>query len=175
MNKNILIGGIIALVIIIGGIIFFSNQKSQSRKANNPQAQTENTSEGKMVSGYTGKVLAGSASSYLDFKKVDYDKALSSGKVIFLDFYANWCPICREEAPALKEGFDSLTTDKAIGFRVNYNDTDTDDDEKTLARQYSISSQHTKVILKDGKEVVRSLESWDKNEFINQIRALGVN
>lgn len=168
MNKNILIGGIV-VVIVIAGVWFFVIQKPQQGNTNVPTTQTQNTDEGKMVAGYNGKVLAGSSSPYIIFNKVDYDKALSSGKIVLLDFYANWCPICREEAPQLKSGFDSLTTDKLIGFRVNYNDSDTDEDEKKLASQFSISYQHTKVILKNGQEIARSLESWDKATFLKTI------
>ena len=175
MNKNIIIGGIIVAV-VVAAFVFFVNQKPQQQNSNsNPQTQTETASEGKMIAGYSGKVLAGNTSPYLDFKKADYDKALSSGKIVFLDFYANWCPICRDEAPGLKAGFDGLTSDKVVGFRVNYNDTETDEDEKALAKQFSVPYQHTKVILKDGKEVARSLESWDKNEFIKQMGAVGAN
>ena len=178
MNKNFIIGGILVIIVVIG-FIFFASQKPKPENSNsnpgNPQPQTENTSEGKMIAGYSGKVLAGITSPYLIFNKVDYDKVLTSGKVVFLDFYANWCPICRDEAPSLKSGFDSLQSDKVVGFRVNYNDSDTDQDEKDLAKQFSVPYQHTKVILKDGKEVARSLESWDKNEFIKQMSALGVN
>lgn len=170
MNKNLLIGGIIVIV-IIGGIIFFTSQKPQSNTSNTPTAQTQNTEEGKMVAGYTGKVLAGTASPYITFNKTDYDKALASGKVIFLDFFANWCPICREEAPSLKAGFDSLQTDKVVGFRVNYNDTETDEDEKKLASEFGITYQHTKVILKNGKEVKKTLESWDKETFLRKINS----
>lgn len=168
MNKNLLIGGIVVLI-IIGSIIFFASQKPQGNSSDTPTARTQNTQEGKRVEGYSGRVLAGSASPYIEFNKSDYDKALSSGKVVFLDFYANWCPICRDEAPNLKSGFDSLTTDKVVGFRVNYNDSETDEDEKKLAQQFGITYQHTKVILKKGKEVSKSLESWDKETFLKTI------
>ncbi len=168
MNKNLLIGGIIVIV-IIGGIIFFTSQKPQGNSSNTPTTQTQNTEEGKMVAGYTGKVLAGTTSPYIIFNKADYEKALADNKIIFLDFFANWCPICREEAPNLKAGFNSLQTDNVVGFRVNYNDTETDEDEKKLASQFSIPYQHTKVILKNGKEVTRSLESWDKATFLTTL------
>lgn len=125
-----------------------------------------------MVQGYNGKVLAGSASPYLVFNKTDYEEALADNKIIFLDFFANWCPVCREEAPNLKAGFDGLQTDKVVGFRVNYNDTDTDEDEKRLAREFGVTYQHTKVILKNGKEVTRSLESWDKAIFLKTVNNL---
>lgn len=168
MNKNLLIGGIIAAA-IIGGTIFFASQNPEVNNSNTPTTQTQNTDEGKMVSGYTGKVLAGSSSPYIAFNKPDYDNAISSGKVVFLDFFANWCPVCREEAPNLKAGFDALQTDKVVGFRVNYNDTETDEDEKKLAREFGITYQHTKVILKNGKEITKSLESWDKETFLKEI------
>lgn len=170
MNKNILIGSLI-VIIVIAGIVFFASQKPQSNSSNTPTAQTQNTEEGKMIEGYSGKVLAGITSPYIIFNKTDYDKALASGKVVFLDFFANWCPICREEAPNLKAGFDDLQTDKVVGFRVNYNDTETDEDEKKLAKEFGITYQHTKVILKNGKEVKKSLESWDKETFLKEINS----
>ena len=46
---------------------------------------------------YSGKVLAGSSAPLLDFNQSDYQKAFTSGKTVFLYFYANWCPICAEE------------------------------------------------------------------------------
>jgi hypothetical protein len=41
-------------------------------------------------------------------------------------------------------------------FRVNYNDTDTDQEEKDLAKQYAVTYQHTFVQIDEGgKEVTR--------------------
>ncbi len=171
MNKNILIGSII-VIIVIASIAFFAGQNSRSGNGNsNPSNQIASSEEGKMIAGYNGKVLAGSASPYIVFNKTDYEKALASNKIIFLDFFANWCPICREEAPNLKAGFDALQTDKVVGFRVNYNDTETDEDEKKLAQEFGITYQHTKVILKNGKEINKSLESWDKETFLKEINS----
>ncbi len=128
------------------------------------------TGEAMAKSSYAGEVLAGSSSKYLSFVKADYDAALKSDNVILLDFFANWCPICRAETPELKAGFDALTTDKVVGFRVNYNDSDTDADEKALATQFHIPYQHTKVILKGGKEVGRSSDQWDKGTVLSELK-----
>lgn len=164
MNKLLIIF-ITVIVLGFGAIIIFNNQNKTTIPS-----EENTTSEGRKIEGYSGKVLAGNSSSFLEFNKDDYEKALVSGKIIFLDFYANWCPICRDEAPNLKAGFDSLTTDKIVGFRVNYNDSETDEDEKALASQFKIPYQHTKVIIKNGKEVGKSIESWDEETFLKTIK-----
>lgn len=168
---------IIAIVIPLGGgALLFQNwqkREDQERLAIQQEIIPEQQSSA-TAAGYKGDPLAGKASLYLDFKKADYEKALADGKIILLDFYANWCPICRAEAPELKAGFDSLTTDRVVGFRVNYNDSDTDEDEKKLAKDFAITYQHTKVILKNGKEVLRTQEQWDKTEFVKQINNLAM-
>lgn len=56
-----------------------------------------------------------------------------------------------------------------MGFRVNFNDSDTDQDEKDLAKQFKIPYQHSKIILKNGKEFSRYLDSWDKATFDKEI------
>ena len=168
--RNIIIAASIGIVIVIGGYVFLqsANQSGQTQIPNTT-TQTVTSSATKPVPGYQGKVLAGSAAPFLEFSKVDYDKALAEGKIILLDFYANWCPICRSEAPMLHTGFDGLTTDQVIGFRVNYNDSDTDEAEKALARQFNITYQHTKVILKNGQQFSKSLDSWTKEDFDKEI------
>lgn len=128
-----------------------------------------------MMMKYSGKVLAGKSAPLIDFVKTDYDTAVKSDKLVVLYFYANWCPICKEEvAGALYPAFNELTTDKVIGIRINYNDNETDNDEKNLAREYGIAYQHTKVFLKNGARVLKSPESWDKSRYLNEInKALG--
>lgn len=120
---------------------------------------------------YTGKVLAGTeATKYLDFNKADYDKALKEKKKILLYFYANWCPICKKEQPETFAAFNELNDPDLIGFRVNYRDSDTDSDEEALAKQFGVSYQHTKVILKDGQRVLKAPDSWDKQRYLDELR-----
>lgn len=121
---------------------------------------------------WQGTLLAGSVehSPLLDFTRADYDVALQSGKLILLYFYANWCPICaRETAESLYPAFNELARADIIGFRVNYNDTDTDADEKNLARTFGVAYQHTKVFVKDGVRTLKSPESWDKSRYLLEI------
>lgn len=120
---------------------------------------------------YTGKVLAGTESTkYLDFNKADYEKALKDKKKILLYFYANWCPICRLEQPKTFAAFNEMNDPDLIGFRVNYRDSDTDTFEEELAKEFGISYQHTKIILKDGQRVLKAPDSWDKQRYLDELR-----
>ena len=105
----------------------------------------------------------------LDFKKSDYDAALAGDQVILLYFYANWCPICRDEVPRLYDAFNQLNSSGVVAFRVNYNDNETDDAEKALAKQFGITYQHTKVILENDAQALKSLESWDTQTYLEKV------
>jgi thiol-disulfide isomerase/thioredoxin len=122
---------------------------------------------------YTGKVLAGTESTkYLDFNKVDYDKAIKEKKKILLYFYANWCPICKKEQVDTFAAFNEITDPDLIGFRVNYRDGDDDEFEKELAKEFGVGYQHTKVILKDGKRVGKFPDSWDKQRYLDELKKI---
>ncbi len=178
MQKIVIV--ILVVVVLLGGAVVFSDSFSTSSNKNEDATKTstelsktdatktDNTSTSEDVvttDSFTGEVLAGKSALYLAFKQADYILAGKQNKVIMLDFYANWCPICRVEAPVMKGGFDALTSSNIVGFRVNYKDTETDSDEKALADQFRIPYQHTKVIIKDGKEVARFSDAWDSATF----------
>ena len=119
---------------------------------------------------YSGNRLAGNdATPLLEFNQADYDRAIQSGDLIVLYFYANWCPTCRIEFPRMEDAFDELHADGVVGFRVNYNDNQTDDNEENLARQFGVAYQHTKVFVKNGSQVLKAPDSWSKDRFINEI------
>jgi thiol-disulfide isomerase/thioredoxin len=101
--------------------------------------------------------------------KADYDKALASGKLVTLYFYADWCPLCRAEFPKMESAFNSLMTDGVIGFRVNFKDNFTDADETALAKQFGVAYQHTKVFLKGGSQTLKSPESWNEARYVAEI------
>ena len=130
------------------------------------------SAEGGSASGgkYSGVILAGKSAPLLDFTKADYETAIKTNKLVVLYFYANWCPICKEEVKsALYPAFNELTTDKVIGIRINYKDSDTTQDEVELARQFGVSYQHTKVFLKNGKQVLKAPDSWNKTRYLDEI------
>jgi len=123
------------------------------------------------VPAYEGGItLAGKASPLIEFNQKDYDQAVKEGKVVVLYFYANWCPICKNETEtALYPIFNQLRDRNVVGFRVNYKDTDTDASELALAKEFSVAYQHTKVILKGSKMITKSGEVWDLKRYETEI------
>jgi len=164
------IGIIVAiLIVVIGGGYLLTRQQGQ------PATQTPQVNQ--QSSGITGtdsasqseQVLAGNTSKLYVFNKAQYDEALNSGKLIVLYYYANWCPICREEVPKLYGAFNELASDQVIGFRVNFNDSETDAEEVELAREHGVAYQHTKVFIKNGERILKSPETWDKKRYLDEI------
>lgn len=174
---------LVAIVLLISGLVIFLGQRGQQQpsmpsgleiKQEDSLIQGKGSNADEQQEGltyYQGTILAGKGGApLLDFTKSDYEQALAANKIILLYFYANWCPICRVEVPnELYPAFNELVTDKVVGFRINYNDSDTDDSEKALAKEFGITYQHTKVILKNGKEVLKDLDSWDKERYLQEI------
>ena len=138
----------------------------------NTEEKETPTQESADTEQYTGTILAGTTSKVLDFNQNDYDAVLASDKTILLYYYANWCPICKREVLEMYAAFSELDDGNVVAFRVNYKDSDTDDYEEELAREYGVSYQHTKVILKNGEQVLKSPDSWDKERYLEEISRL---
>lgn len=182
MKQKILLA--IVLIMIVGALVYLSvpnntlpvvediqgsNTDGESGAAmTDTQGEIIHSNEvmmGEVPQGYVGEVLAGDASPYLAFTKRDYDKAQGEGKIVLLYFYANWCPICIDEEKHVYEAFNALTRDDIVGFRVNYRDSEADSFEEQLAKDFGVTYQHTKVILKDGEQVTKAPNSWDTDDY----------
>ena len=153
MKKGIILGIVIIIVIVA---VFAFNRLNNKEKTENEE-DSENG------------ILAGNISLYKKFTQEEYSNALNENKVILLYFYANWCPICRAEQPETFSAFNSLDKENIVGFRVNYKDSDTDADEQNLAKEFGVPYQHTKVILSNGKQVLKSLEGWNKDRYLEEL------
>jgi len=131
MNKWILIIILAALGVL--GISFYSSQQPKSdQDAMMDNHDTMDKDEhDKMMSEQT---------RYVEYSKKTLDEASDKRRVLY--FYANWCPICRPADANFKANTSKIPEDMVV-IRVNYNDTDTDQEEKDLAQKYGITYQHT--------------------------------
>jgi thioredoxin 1 len=86
--------------------------------------------------------------SVLKIDKNNFDAICNEGKVVLIDFYADWCGPCRMMAPVVEE----IATENAnvIVGKINV------DDEPELAQKFGVMSIPTLIVLRDGKESARS-------------------
>lgn len=167
------------ILFAIFSVVVFGCTKSTETNAMEKKAKVDEVPIGEiplienppnLITSYAGKVLAGTESTkYLEFNKADYEKALKEKKKILLYFYANWCPICRAEQPETFAAFNEINDPDLIGFRVNYRDSGTDSDEEALAKEFGVSYQHTKVLLKEGQRAGKWPDSWSKQRYLDEL------
>ena len=145
MNKRTL--WVVCLIIFIGFLGFINNYLNNSSNKTNL-----NNNES------VGKIIQVTSSNFNEV-------VLNSEKTVFVDFYADWCPPCKMLAPIIEEVASETPNENLVFVRVNI------DDEEELANKYGIQSIPTLILIKDGKEVNRSVGYIDKSaveEFVNQ-------
>jgi len=120
-------------------------------------------------------LIGGTISKYYEWNKTKFDKAINEGKTVYLEFTANWCAICQKQMLHLKAGFEELNDPNVVGFDIHYNDDQTTDEHRALAQQYQIAYQHSKIVIKNGKVVLKSPEAWTKDKFLEQMRKIQSN
>ena len=125
----------IVIFVLVGGGLFITNQPSQ-------KAETT-----KMM------VDKNSTSRYVEYSKAAYDQTADKRRVLY--FYATWCPSCKVANEDFTANPDKIPEDVVV-IRINYNDPNTDQEEKDLAKKYAITYQHTFVqIDPQGKEITK--------------------
>ncbi len=150
MSKNFMI--FMALIVLVsGGYLYLANRseivvgdkammvKDENAIIETQQVETNNTDK------ITGQ--------YLPYTPTVLAKAKSNRRILY--FYASWCPTCIPANADFEKNVSNLPSDVTV-IRVNYNDPDTDKDEKSLAEKYGITYQHTFVQIDvDGNEITK--------------------
>ena len=86
------------------------------------------------------------------------EEVLKSEKTVLIDFWASWCGPCRMMSPVVDQIAEEMQ-DTVKVCKINI------DEEQNLAVRYNVMSIPTFVILKNGKEVGRTIGVQDKEEI----------
>ena len=113
------------------------------------------------------------------------------GKVVVLNFWATWCPPCREEMPSMQRGWEKVRDEDIVFLGVNVGeDADTVflfladysvdfplllDKDATVIEQYPVTGLPTTYIIDpQGRITHRAVggRAWDDEALLNSLRAL---
>ena len=113
------------------------------------------------------------------------------GKPVILNFWATWCPPCREEMPSMQRAYEKLAAEGIAVVAINVGeDAQTiaqfleeepvdvalpmDTDSKVAQRYHMKGLPTTYVIDPDGRLAYRAMGSreWDDPSLLEQVRAL---
>lgn len=104
--------------------------------------------------------------SYVAFSPAVLNESASQRRVLF--FYANWCPTCNAADASFSSNISQIPSDVTL-IKVNYNDTETDQAEKDLARKYAVTYQHTFVQIDANGNEVTKWNGGQIKELINNL------
>lgn len=90
------------------------------------------------------------------------EEVLKSEKPVLVDFYADWCGPCKMLSPIVDQVAEENEDIKVVKVNV--------DDAQDLAMKYQVMSIPTLVVIKEGKEINRSVGLIDKNQVVNMIK-----
>ncbi len=166
MKNPTMIVIIVAVVAVLGiGALTLSQKSSQSdsmmqKDTSDSVTKAENTDammkkDDSVVEQTDNKTMEDKSisSRYVEYSKAVLDQATSNRRVLY--FYASWCPTCRPADADFKANSSKIPEDTTV-IRVNYNDPETDQEEKDLAKKYGVTYQHTYVQIDDaGKEITK--------------------
>lgn len=157
---NIKLLSLILLIVLgIGALVVVIPKKQQfSSPPSAPQVTEQTTPQGQTVTGET---------RYVVFSKSAFDQAKDKKRVLY--FYANWCPICRPIDVEFRQNMSKIPQDVVV-IRVNYNDSETNQETKDLAKQYGITYQHTFVQIDAQGKKIALWNGGGLNELLQNIK-----
>lgn len=144
MNKNIVL--IVVLLIIVGAVLFLTNpfKSKKSSFVSQENVATQTLSEvGQKVPEFELE----------DFNGQKVKVASASGKPVFIDFWAAWCPFCVEEMPEIEKIHQEFKG-KIIVLGIHRSETEGIEKGAEFARERGV----TYTLLKDSTgEVYKTL------------------
>ena len=173
--------GIIVLV-LVGGVLIITNQQSQqaekakivqeevAMKAKETAAMEEKKVMDKKdatTENVEGKMIKNDSSRYVEYSKTVLDQLTDKRRVLY--FYATWCPSCKVANEDFTANPNKIPEDVVV-IRTNYNDPNTDQEEKDLAKKYGITYQHTFVQIDEQGKQITKWNGGDTDELVTNIK-----
>lgn len=96
------------------------------------------------------------AANALPYDAKAFQAAQAAGGPVLVEFYASWCPVCKEQGELL----DKISADpkfaKVARFKVDI------EEQKPVLKTFKVKSRGTLVLYKGNKEVARNVFETDE-------------
>lgn len=158
MNKIVLILIVITGLTLGGVSIYTLLQPSRPQEKSVPSSQ---------VAPVPTTHTPQTSSRYLEYSPQILAGTKDKKRILF--FYASWCPTCIPANADFSQNADSIPEEVAV-IRVNYNDPETDEEEKALAQKYGVTYQHTFVQIDMQGNKVTSWNGGQTDELLANIQ-----
>ena len=96
------------------------------------------------------------------YNKVDFDKALSEGKVVVVSSWIKYCTSCASQMKVLNKAVNEFDNIEYFAFDVT---------NKEIAKFFNVQYQTTLLIFKDNKEVYRSIGETTKELIYDALKS----
>ena len=96
------------------------------------------------------------------YNKVDFDKALSEGKVVVVSSWIKYCTSCASQMKVLNKAVNEFGNIEYFAFDVT---------NKEIAKFFNVQYQTTLLIFKENKEIYRSIGETSKDLIYKAIRS----
>ena len=96
------------------------------------------------------------------YNKVEFDKAISEGKVVVVSSWIKYCTSCASQMKVLNKAINEFDNIEYFAFDVT---------NKEIAKFFNVQYQTTLLIFKENKEVYRSIGETSKDLIYKAIRS----
>lgn len=87
----------------------------------------------------------------LHFSEEGFEKALASGSLMMVDFWATWCGPCQRLGPVIEQLAEDYERQNVVIGKVDV------DQEPGLAQRFGVMNIPTVIFFRDGKELERKV------------------
>ncbi len=164
MKNNYIIAALALVIVSAAGFFVYSSRQSAPDQM---MVEDEDTAREPTTMQKDEKEPMKMDARYVPYAKGAIEGAAGMRRVLF--FYASWCPTCRPADAEFTEEAARIPEDVTL-IRINYNDPDTDQGEKTLAQKYGVTYQDTFVQIDEKGSEIAKWNGGKMDELLKNIK-----